>query len=91
MPSLEVSYVTCMVAAPQVIAKARIRLAALVDPAIKRLEQIIKSGKHDPSAVSAAKDVLDRAGLKPTDKLAIEGVFQVKDPGREQLSDADLA
>lgn len=76
--------------APQVIAKARVRLAALVDPAIKRLEKIIKSGKHDPSAVRAATDVLDRAGLKPADRLELEGSFRVMDPGRDQLSDDDL-
>ena len=76
--------------APAVIAAAKVRLAALVEPAIKRLEKIIKTGKHDPSAVSAAKDVLDRAGLKPADRLQLEAAVQVFDPGRDQLSDDDL-
>ena len=68
--------------APQVIAKAQIRLAALVDPAIDRLEKVIKESKHDSSAVSAAKDILDRAGLKPTDKVQLSSL-DIPDPGRE--------
>jgi len=77
--------------APAVIAAAKVRLAALVDPAILRLEKEIKAGKHSPSAVRAATDVLDRAGLRPADRLELEGSFHVMDPGRDQLSDADLA
>jgi hypothetical protein len=54
--------------APQVKAKAAERLAALVDPAIDTLD---KSMKVDNPAVAlaAAKDVLDRAGHKATDKV----------------------
>ena len=76
--------------ASQVIAAARLRLAALVDPAIARLEKVIKDPEHEASAVRAAKDVLDRAGLKPTDTLEIEGDTEVYDPGREVLSDEAL-
>lgn len=76
--------------APQVIAKAKIRLAALVDPAITRLEKVIKKSKHEPSAVAAAKDILDRVGLKPTDKVKFEGDIEVSDPGREKLTDEQL-
>ena len=76
--------------ASQVIAAARLRLAALVDPAIARLEKVIKDPEHEASAVRAAKDVLDRAGLKPTDTLKIEGDTEVYDPGREVLSDEAL-
>lgn len=76
--------------ASQVIAAARLRLAAKVDPAIARLEKVIKDPEHEASAVRAAKDVLDRAGLKPTDRLKLETDVEVYDPGREKLSDADL-
>ena len=76
--------------APQVLAAAKLRLAGLVDPSIDALTRIIKTSKHHPSVVSAAKDLLDRAGLKPADKLQLEAGIHVADPGREQLSDADL-
>ena len=55
------------------------------------MTKIIKTSKHHPSVVSAAKDLLDRAGLKPADKLQLEAAVQVYDPGRDQLSDDDLA
>ncbi len=75
--------------APQVIAKAKIRLAALVDPALDRLEKIIKTSKHDASGVSAAKDILDRAGLKPKDSLEVSGgldLVQRLRAGRERVA-----
>ena len=77
--------------APQVIAKAKLRLLAAVDPTIDRLIKVTETSKHDPSVVSACKDILDRAGLKPADKLQLEAAVQVYDPGRDQLSDDDLA
>ena len=76
--------------APQVKAKAQLRLMALVDPSITRLNKIITKSKHHPSVVSACKDILDRAGFKPTGKLQLQTQLQVLDPGREQLSDAEL-
>ena len=75
--------------APQVIAKAKIRLAALVDPALDRLEKIIKTSKHDASGVSAAKDILDRAGLKPKDRLEVSDNLDLVEclrAGRERLA-----
>ena len=82
--------------APQVMAAAKIRLAALVDPAITRLEKVIKESKHDPSTVSAAKDILDRAGLKPKDVLKIEDnkptprqILLAKVCSKEELEDLE--
>ena len=54
--------------APQVRRAALARLAALVDPAISRLTTLIAS-EHEPTSLGAVKDVLDRTGFKPTDKL----------------------
>jgi hypothetical protein len=50
-------------AAPQVKAKAQERLAALVDPALGRLLELIAQKKHLPTALGAVKDALDRNGI----------------------------
>jgi hypothetical protein len=55
-------------AAPQVVAAAKVRLAALVDPAIDRLAKLIKI-KNPGIALGAVKDVLDRNGFKPSAKV----------------------
>lgn len=55
--------------APQVAAKAKERLAALVDPAITRLGELLEQRKNDPVALAAAKDILDRAGHKAPAKV----------------------
>jgi hypothetical protein len=63
--------------APQTIAAAKLRLAALVDPAIGVLAYAMKQkAKHLPSAITAARDALDRAGHKPKD------VIEISDPDR---------
>jgi hypothetical protein len=51
-------------AARQVKEAARIRLLALVDPALATMARAVR-GKGKPGAVeiSAAKDILDRAGI----------------------------
>jgi len=59
-------------AAPQVQRSAQARLAALVDPAIERLAQLLTSDK-DAAAYRAVKDVLDRAGLKPKEQVTVTG------------------
>ena len=48
-------------AAPQVKAKALERLAALVDPAISALSELLKSDQ-DAVRLATAKDILDRNG-----------------------------
>lgn len=55
-------------AAPQVKTKAIERLAALVDPAILRLSQLLQA-KNEHVALGAVKDVLDRGGHKPTERI----------------------
>jgi len=55
-------------AAPQVKEAARLRLLALVDPALATLARAVK-GKGKPTAVEirAAAEILNRAGLDFTD------------------------
>ncbi len=58
-------------AAPQVKRKARERFNDLVDPAINLLATVINNEEMPAaSRVAAAKDILDRAGHKPVDKMA---------------------
>ena len=59
--------------APQVIAAARMRLLALIDPAISTLARGVlkRSGIPTPQEIQAAKDLLDRAGLKAADSLRL--------------------
>ena len=59
-------------AAPQVQKAARLRLAALVDPAISQLQKLLAS-KNEPIRLAAVRDVLDRNGYKATDKVAVTG------------------
>ena len=54
---------------PQVRLAAKERLALLVDPAIDRLRELILQTEFPSTAYAAVKDVLDRAGLKPTDSF----------------------
>ncbi len=57
-------------AAPQVKRKARERFNDLVDPAINLLAVVINNDKMPaPSRVTAAKDILDRAGYKPVEQI----------------------
>lgn len=59
-------------AAPQVRKAARERIADMVDPALAVLRKSMKS-KVERICLDAAKDVLDRAGYKATDKLVLSG------------------
>lgn len=54
--------------APQVKKKALERLAALVDPAITELSDLLHT-KSAQVRLGAVKDVLDRTGHKPTDRV----------------------
>lgn len=59
---------------PQVLAKARLRLATIADPVLARLATIALSKKTKNSdAITAAKDILDRAGLRPEREAAAAG------------------
>ena len=59
-------------AAPQVIKKARERLADLVDPAIGRLKVLVNA-EDERVALAAAKDILDRNDLTGKTKHEITG------------------
>jgi hypothetical protein len=61
--------------APQVRAKANERLLALVDPALATLARGVakREGIPGPTEIAAARDILDRAGFKPTDKTELTG------------------
>jgi hypothetical protein len=55
--------------APQVKDAARMRLLALVDPALAAMARELKRKTKAPNAaaIQAARDILDRAGLKQPD------------------------
>ncbi len=59
-------------AAPQVIKKARERLADLVDPAIGRLRVLVDT-EDERVALAAAKDILDRNDVTGKAKREITG------------------
>lgn len=71
------------------IASAKLRLAALVDPAIDQLTKLLAS-KIDAVSLGAVKDVLDRAGHKPTDKVEQKTVLAVSDERITRLTPEQL-
>lgn len=81
-------------AAPAAKKAARLRLAALVDPAIDYIHSVLKPGKGHKKAVppnvrlAAAKDALDRNGFKAKDELVLTQEF---DPTQfAHMSDEDV-
>ena len=72
--------------APAVKQKALERLAGLVDPAITALSEMIKARKH-PSRMAAVKDALDRAGLKPVERVEVIGVADRLREAEEKLKE----
>ena len=79
--------------APQVIANAKLRLAAMVDPAIGVLDTLLRKSKVDAVRLAAVKDILDRNGFKPKDELDVDLNAQVTtyDAARlAALSDEEL-
>jgi hypothetical protein len=56
---------------------ARERLAALVDPAITELSKLIHAADSDSVRVSAIKDILDRAGYRPADRVEQASDIQI--------------
>ncbi len=78
-------------AAPQVKRKAKERFQELVAPAISRLQKIIEDDNVSPAAsIAACRDILDRAGHKPTEQLQVVEPVEVNDPGRDRLTDDEL-
>ena len=78
--------------APQVKRKAAERLRELEHPAIDRIAKTIENQDGDvPHAVSltAARDILDRTGHKPPDKIHLSGeldLVQRLRAGRERAA-----
>jgi hypothetical protein len=71
-------------AAPQVKAAASERLAALVDPAITALHGLL-SADDEKARLGAVRDVLDRNGFKPVDRIDVKAQVNYAN-----LSDAEL-
>jgi hypothetical protein len=80
-------------AAPQTKQAARVRLAALVDPAIAKLAAAVQAkvnSRHftTQQQIAAARDILDRNGLKSKDEIVVTAEF---DASRfRDFSDDDL-
>lgn len=68
--------------APAVRQKAKLRLAALVDPAIATLGRVMVTAERDQDKLRAAEAILDRAGHPRAAR--IEGRVSLED-AREQL------
>jgi hypothetical protein len=79
--------------APQVRRSAEQRLADLVDPAITALTELVESSNIDAIRLAAIKDVLDRAGFKPRERIEQSGkvVIEVVYGDDSQGSFAPLA
>jgi hypothetical protein len=63
---------------PHVKLKAEQRLALMVDPLLTELYRIAMQGESDGVRLQAGKDLLDRAGLKPTDKVQADHELSIK-------------
>lgn len=59
--------------APQVMRTAAERLAAMVDPALAELARLVESAENDVVKLAAIKDVLDRAGYGPKQRVEQNG------------------
>lgn len=60
-------------AAPQVKLGAEQRIRALVDPSLDRIQRTIADDNNPQLALAAARDILDRAGFKATEKVQSDG------------------
>jgi hypothetical protein len=60
-------------AAPQVKLAAELRIRALVDPSLDRIQRAIADDANPQLALAAARDILDRAGYRATEKVQSEG------------------
>lgn len=64
--------------APQVVRTAAERLAALVDPALAELSRLVRRADSDTIKLAAIKDVLDRAGFKPKERVEQSGKLVIE-------------
>jgi hypothetical protein len=76
--------------APQVKQAARERLLALVDPAIGALGKLVRKSKAEAVKLGAARDILDRTGYKPTDRVQVEEVPSEELEALQNLTDEEL-
>ncbi len=58
--------------APQVKRKAEERLAEMVEPALTQLHRLMESAETESVKLAAVKDILDRAGYKPKERVQME-------------------
>lgn len=76
--------------APQVQHAAKLRLAALVDPAIDTLHYAVKQRRDQPAvALSAAKDILDRNNLGAAQKFQHQ-ILMVQPEDLEKFTTEEL-
>jgi len=59
--------------APQVLRRAEERIQAMVAPALDRVRSTIADDDNPALALAAARDILDRAGYKATEKVQQDG------------------
>ncbi len=59
--------------APQVMLAAEERIRALVHPSLDRIQRTIADDANPQLALAAARDILDRAGYKATEKVQTDG------------------
>jgi hypothetical protein len=59
--------------APQVKRSAEQRIRDLVDPSLNRIQKTIADDANPQLALAAARDILDRAGYKATEKIQSDG------------------
>ena len=71
-------------AAPRALLAAKARIWDLVDPALGALLKVLIKSKNHAAVVAAAKDILDRNGLKEAFKI------EITDEGHLDLSNLDL-
>lgn len=62
----------------QALAAAEDRLKALVHPAITGLAELINNADSDSVRLSAIRDLLDRTGYKPSEKVETSGETTIR-------------
>lgn len=75
----------------QVQADAMERLQGLVSLAVNTVTQLVQYGEPDSVKLAAAKDILDRAGLKAPDQVEISGRDGKPIEHRTALTDEERA
>ena len=66
--------------AAEMVERAELRLRGLSDKAVDRLEGLIDGADSESVVLSAAKDILDRAGLKAPDRVEVDASITVTRP-----------